>query len=72
MEFINGLPPKESSKQYILELNSHHVAVGAWNDEEESFIIASFKCSVRNEEPFDCWFDTEFINEKDIAGWCEL
>ncbi len=72
MEFKKGIPPKEPINQYILEMKNHPVAVGAWNNEEGSFIIASLQCSERNNEPYDCWYDTEFIEEKDIVGWIEL
>ena len=72
MKFKEGTPPKISSKQYILAMSNHPDAVGAWNSEEESFIIADMQCSMRGEEPYDCWYETSFINEKDITGYIEL
>ena len=71
-KFTKGLPPQKVGVQYVLELKYRPNAVGAWNNEEDSFHIADMQMSLYNGEWHDSCFENLFIEDNIILGWYEL
>ena len=69
---MKGLPPKIPGKVVILEMRNHPTTIGVYNDYSKQFVIASTQCECLLNEPFDCIFSSEWIDDKDITGWREL
>lgn len=72
MKFTKGIPPKTEGKQYILDMSNWPTCVGMWNECEKSFLIANPQCVIHNSEPWDHYYEAEWVNEKNIMGWVEL
>jgi len=72
MNMNKGKPPKETGKEYIIEMSNHPAAVGSWNAVEESFHIASLQLGMYGGELIDSYYENQFIDEKDITGWIEI
>ncbi len=72
MKFKTGLPPTNTNDQYILKMKNHPDAVGMYNTEEKCFVIADCQCSEHKGEPWDCWYESSWIDNCDIVGFWEM
>jgi len=66
-----GIPPKDNN-MYLLDIDFPFLVMAIWNAHEKQWSWANVQVNMIDGKYCDPYWETEYAEDDEIQGWCEL